>query len=117
MTAIVDSVLLEASTADIDDVVRLDDRYGRHRHQRPVVPQPYDDDGREPASAAPAPSAMKTPPLTRESQRLAPSRARSQPPTEPASSAQVPSLSTASVMKSAAEQQHLQRDRSRATGR
>jgi mannose-6-phosphate isomerase len=29
MTAIVDSVLLEASTDDLDDVVRLDDRYGR----------------------------------------------------------------------------------------
>jgi mannose-6-phosphate isomerase-like protein (cupin superfamily) len=29
MTAIEDSVLLEASTTEIDDVVRLDDRYGR----------------------------------------------------------------------------------------
>jgi mannose-6-phosphate isomerase-like protein (cupin superfamily) len=29
MTAIVDTVVLEASTTELDDVVRLDDRYGR----------------------------------------------------------------------------------------
>jgi mannose-6-phosphate isomerase len=29
LTALVDSVVLEASTDDLDDVVRLDDRYGR----------------------------------------------------------------------------------------
>ena len=35
MTAIVDSVLLEASTDDLDDVVRLDDRYGREGTSAP----------------------------------------------------------------------------------
>jgi hypothetical protein len=29
MTAIVDTVVLEASTTELDDVVRLQDRYGR----------------------------------------------------------------------------------------
>jgi mannose-6-phosphate isomerase len=29
MTALVDSVVLEASTTELDDVVRLEDRYGR----------------------------------------------------------------------------------------
>ncbi len=29
MTALVDTVVLEASTTELDDVVRLDDRYGR----------------------------------------------------------------------------------------
>ena len=29
MTALIDTVVLEASTTELDDVVRLDDRYGR----------------------------------------------------------------------------------------
>jgi mannose-6-phosphate isomerase len=29
MTALVDTVVLEASTTELDDVVRLEDRYGR----------------------------------------------------------------------------------------
>jgi len=29
MTAVVDTVFLEASTSEVDDVVRLEDRYGR----------------------------------------------------------------------------------------
>jgi hypothetical protein len=29
MTALEDTVVLEASTTELDDVVRLDDRYGR----------------------------------------------------------------------------------------
>jgi hypothetical protein len=29
MTALVDSVVLEASTTELEDVVRLEDRYGR----------------------------------------------------------------------------------------
>lgn len=29
MTAIVDTIVLEASTTELDDVIRLDDRYGR----------------------------------------------------------------------------------------
>ena len=29
MTAMVDTVVLEASTTELDDVVRLEDRYGR----------------------------------------------------------------------------------------
>ena len=32
MTAIDDTVVLEASTAELSDVVRLDDRYGRESH-------------------------------------------------------------------------------------
>lgn len=31
MTALVDTVVLEASTTELDDVVRLEDRYGRER--------------------------------------------------------------------------------------
>jgi hypothetical protein len=29
MTALVDTVVLEASTTELDDVVRIEDRYGR----------------------------------------------------------------------------------------
>ncbi len=35
VTALVDSVLLEASTTDLDDVVRLEDRYGRQGTSAP----------------------------------------------------------------------------------
>jgi mannose-6-phosphate isomerase-like protein (cupin superfamily) len=35
VTALVDSVLLEASTTELDDVVRLEDRYGRQGTSAP----------------------------------------------------------------------------------
>jgi hypothetical protein len=35
VTALVDSVFLEASTTELDDVVRLEDRYGREGTSTP----------------------------------------------------------------------------------
>ena len=35
MTAVVDTVVLEASTTELDDVVRLEDRYGRDDSSEP----------------------------------------------------------------------------------
>ena len=35
VTAVVDSVMLEASTTELDDVVRLEDRYGRQGSSAP----------------------------------------------------------------------------------
>ncbi len=40
MTAIEDSDIFEVSTPELDDVVRLEDRYGREISPEPIVPNP-----------------------------------------------------------------------------